>query len=161
MFIYPASFPPEESFTQVCEIPRRKQPNENPTDIGLPAMPSGSLTSQRQDGRDDRNQPAEPVGTPPELVAGEEPMVMVKQSPAEEDNTQMDVTNKLDRTNKTDMANEKEPDMTSETDVEKDPVEVLQDAEPNHTQASETSEKESGSETGRNPPESPRRSERS
>ena len=156
LFIYPAqsSSAPEESFTQVCEIPKRK-PNENPTDVGLPAMPSGSLTSQPQDGCDDSNQPAEPVGTPPELVEGEEPMVMVEQSPAGEDNTQMDVTNE------TDMANGKELDMTSETDVEKDPVEVLQDAEPNHTQASETSEKESESETGKNPPESPRRSERS
>lgn len=69
--------------------------------------------------------PAELVETPPELVEGEAPTVMVEQSPAEEDNTQMGMTNKLDLANETDKSNGKEQDVTNETDVEKDPVEVL------------------------------------
>ena len=141
-------------------------------------MPSGSLTSQPQDGCDDSNQPAEPVGTPPELVEGEEPMVMVEQFPAEEDNTQMDVTKEPDMTNQLDVT--LEPDMTTETDMtngkeqdktngtdEENPagegtVEDLQGAEPNPTQAPKSDkETESESETERNPPDSTRRSERS
>lgn len=89
---------PEERFFQVYEIPRRQQTTVTPAagDNNLPAMPMTSSNSQPQNEPilgSSLESPAEPVGTPPEMIEGHEPEIMYEQPTTGKNLTSPGVTN--------------------------------------------------------------------
>lgn len=151
--IYPAqsSVAPEQRFTQVYEIPRKQQHNVNPEEDSAQLDVAHGNELDMENEMDMTNEP----DMENEMDMTNEPNVT----------NLPDMTNKSDETNLPDVTNEK--DETNGTDEENpadgETVEVLQDSEPQHTQAPETSHKETENEiaTDRDTTDSTRRSERS